>query len=193
MRDTLIFDALTLLLDELTSTKAQTIRVSPKFCEQQIKYLLMCNLCSVSSQFIKSILLFSMLDVLYDALFQQYRQEYVIGNALVFIMTKIIDPLMCILDICKFTTYQISDSFSHFFFFLVFQEKFLKTIGSKHHLFEFLRILTTKCSPSIFSSEHVQYLLNQLCGSISVNAQLKAPSIKLLLVRIYVGEHAGIL
>ncbi|AAF07790.1 hypothetical protein; 73483-63403 [Arabidopsis thaliana] len=64
----------------------------------------------------------------------------------------------------------------------IIKEKFLKMIGVKHSLFEFLRILSTKCSPSIFSSEHVQCLLNQLCGSTSANTQLKAPSIKLLLV-----------
>jgi len=65
-------------------------------------------------------------------------------------------------------------------------------IGVKHSLFEFLRILSTKCSPSIFSSEHVQCLLNQLCGSTSANTQLKAPSIKLLLVRKDVAKHASI-
>ncbi|KFK42149.1 hypothetical protein AALP_AA2G217700 [Arabis alpina] len=62
------------------------------------------------------------------------------------------------------------------------REKFLKTIGAKHHLFEFLRVLSTKCSPTIFSSEHVQYLLNELCSSTFVNTQFKAPTIKLLLV-----------
>ncbi|CAA7013408.1 unnamed protein product [Microthlaspi erraticum] len=84
--------------------------------------------------------------------------------------TSIFDALTLLLDELTFTKAQ------------TIREKFLKTIGSKHHLFEFLRTLTTKCSPSIFSSEHVQYLLNQLCGSTSVTAQLKAPSIKLLLV-----------
>ncbi|CAL9241015.1 unnamed protein product [Arabidopsis halleri] len=64
----------------------------------------------------------------------------------------------------------------------IIKEKFLNMFGAKHSLFEFLRILSTKCSPNIFSSEHVQCLLNQLCGSTSVNTQLKAPSIKLLLV-----------
>ncbi|XP_023643713.1 sister chromatid cohesion protein PDS5 homolog A isoform X2 [Capsella rubella] len=64
----------------------------------------------------------------------------------------------------------------------IIKEKFLKTIGPKHSLSQFLRILSTKCSPNIFSSEHVQCLLNQLCGSTSVNTQLKAASIRLLLV-----------
>ena len=41
MDDTSIFDALTLLLDELTFTKAQTIRVSPNFYYDW----LMRNLC----------------------------------------------------------------------------------------------------------------------------------------------------
>lgn len=41
MDDTSIFDALSLLLDELTFTKAQTIRVSPNFYDD----LLMRNLC----------------------------------------------------------------------------------------------------------------------------------------------------
>lgn len=83
--------------------------------------------------------------------------------------------------------------FSLLLFIFIFQEKFLKTIGAKHSLFEFLRILSTKCSPNIFSSEHVQCLLDQLCGSTLVNMQLKAPSIKLLLVRKDVAKHAGIL
>ncbi|CAN8234143.1 unnamed protein product [Cochlearia groenlandica] len=62
------------------------------------------------------------------------------------------------------------------------RENLLKTVGAKHQLYDFLCILSTKCSPTIFSSEHVQYLLNHLCSRTSVNTQLKAPSIKLLLV-----------
>ncbi|XP_024010664.1 sister chromatid cohesion protein PDS5 homolog A isoform X1 [Eutrema salsugineum] len=84
--------------------------------------------------------------------------------------TTIFDALTLLLDELTSTKAQI------------IREKFLETIGAKHHLFDFLRILSTKCSPNIFSSEHVQYLLNQLCSNTSVNTQLKAPSIKLLLV-----------
>ncbi|CAH2067746.1 unnamed protein product, partial [Thlaspi arvense] len=84
--------------------------------------------------------------------------------------TSIFDALTLLLDELTFTKSQ------------TIREKFLETIGAKHHLFDFLRILSTKCSPTIFSSEHVQYLLNQLCSSTSVNTQSKAPSIKLLLV-----------
>ncbi|XP_019093838.1 PREDICTED: sister chromatid cohesion protein PDS5 homolog A-like isoform X1 [Camelina sativa] len=83
---------------------------------------------------------------------------------------SIFDALTLLLDELSSTNAQI------------IKEKFLKTIGAKHSLFEFLRILSTKCSPNIFSSEHVQCLLNQLCGSTSVNTQLEAASIKLLLV-----------
>lgn len=100
---------------------------------------------------------------------------------------------MCILDIFNFTSIRELIIFSLLFFISIFQEKFLKTIGTKHHLFEFLRVLSTKCSPTIFSSEDVQYLLNELCSSSSVNTQLKAPSIKLLLVRSYIGRHTGTL
>lgn len=73
-----------------------------------------------------------------------------------------------------------------------FQEKFLERIGANHQLFDFLRILSTKCAPTIFSSEHVRYLMDQLSSSTS-DTQLKAPFIKLLLVRTNVEKHAGIL
>lgn len=107
---------------------------------------------------------------------------------------KKINSRFSILDIFNFLLHiREGIIFSLLFFIFIFQEKFLNMFGAKHSLFEFLRILSTKCSPNIFSSEHVQCLLNQLCSSTSVNTQLKAPSIKLLLVRIDVVKHAGIL
>ncbi|XP_010521251.1 PREDICTED: sister chromatid cohesion protein PDS5 homolog A isoform X2 [Tarenaya hassleriana] len=64
----------------------------------------------------------------------------------------------------------------------IIRDNFLRTIADKHPLHEFLHILCTKCSSSIFSSEHVQYLLNQLCCFSSGNMHLKDSSMKLLLV-----------
>ncbi|KAL0878226.1 hypothetical protein Bca101_027932 [Brassica carinata] len=84
--------------------------------------------------------------------------------------TSIFDALTLLLDELTFTKAQ------------TIREKFLETIGANHQLFDFLRILSTKCAPTIFSSEHVLYLLDQLSSSTSADRQLKAPFIKLLLV-----------
>ncbi|KAH0855438.1 hypothetical protein HID58_008011 [Brassica napus] len=83
--------------------------------------------------------------------------------------TSIFDALTLLLDELTFTKAQ------------TIREKFLERIGANHQLFDFLRILSTKCAPTIFSSEHVRYLMDQLSSSTS-DTQLKAPFIKLLLV-----------
>ncbi|CDY44536.1 BnaCnng11470D [Brassica napus] len=82
---------------------------------------------------------------------------------------SIFDALTLLLDELTFTKAQ------------TIREKFLERIGANHQLFDFLRILSTKCAPTIFSSEHVRYLMDQLSSSTS-DTQLKAPFIKLLLV-----------
>ncbi|KAL0678740.1 hypothetical protein Bca4012_006721 [Brassica carinata] len=84
--------------------------------------------------------------------------------------TSIFDALTLLLDELTFTKAQ------------TITEKFLERIGANHQLFDFLRILSTKCAPTIFSSEHVRYLLEQLSSSTSADTQLKASFIKLLLV-----------
>ncbi|KAF3547726.1 hypothetical protein DY000_02008717 [Brassica cretica] len=83
--------------------------------------------------------------------------------------TSIFDALTLLLDELTFTKAQ------------TIREKFLERIGANHQLFDFLRILSTKCAPTIFSSEHVRYLLEQLSNSTSADTQLKASFIKLLL------------
>ncbi|KAF3505646.1 hypothetical protein F2Q69_00008101 [Brassica cretica] len=83
--------------------------------------------------------------------------------------TSIFDALTLLLDELTFTKAQ------------TIREKFLERIGANHQLFHFLRILSTKCAPTIFSSEHVRYLLEQLSNSTSADTQLKASFIKLLL------------
>jgi sister-chromatid-cohesion protein PDS5 len=55
-------------------------------------------------------------------------------------------------------------------------------IGDKHPHFEFLQLLSSKCSFNIFSPEHVQYILDHISSS-GFEQHLKA-SAKLLLVRI---------
>lgn len=72
MRDASIYDVLTLLLDELSSTKAQIIKVSLNFSEHQRYYLLVCNfmfnfftihkIFSETATNIMNILLYSFLD-----------------------------------------------------------------------------------------------------------------------------------
>lgn len=57
-------------------------------------------------------------------------------------------------------------------------------IGDKHPCFEFLQLLSSKCSFNVFSSEHVRCILDQLSGNISGYGNLEASSTKLLLVRI---------
>ncbi|CAH8358562.1 unnamed protein product [Eruca vesicaria subsp. sativa] len=84
--------------------------------------------------------------------------------------TSIFEALTLLLDELTFTKAQ------------TIREKFLETIGANHQLFDFLRILSTKGAPTIFSSEHVRYLLDQLSSSTSTDTQLKAPFVKLLLV-----------
>lgn len=84
--------------------------------------------------------------------------------------TSIFDALTLLLDELTFTKAP------------TIREKFLERIGANHQLFDFLRILSTKCAPTIFSSEHVRYLLEQLSSSTSADTQLKASFIKLLLV-----------
>ncbi|KAJ6685414.1 PRECOCIOUS DISSOCIATION OF SISTERS 5 ISOFORM A [Salix purpurea] len=64
------------------------------------------------------------------------------------------------------------------------RDKFLKMIGDKHPHFEFLQLLSSKCSFNIFSSEHVQYILDHISSS-GFEQHLKA-SAKLLLAIISV-------
>ncbi|KAJ6939281.1 sister chromatid cohesion protein PDS5 [Populus alba x Populus x berolinensis] len=64
------------------------------------------------------------------------------------------------------------------------RDKFLKMIGDKHPHFEFLQLLSSKCSFNIFSPEHVQYILDHISSS-GFEQHLKA-SAKLLLAIISV-------
>ncbi|XP_050211868.1 sister chromatid cohesion protein PDS5 homolog B [Mercurialis annua] len=64
------------------------------------------------------------------------------------------------------------------------RDKFLKMMGDKHPHFEFLQLLSSKCSFNVFSSEHVCCVLNHLSSNESGNGSLEASSAKLLLVII---------
>ncbi|KAJ9167086.1 hypothetical protein P3X46_021763 [Hevea brasiliensis] len=64
------------------------------------------------------------------------------------------------------------------------RDKFLKMIGDKHPHFEFLQLLSSKCSFNVFSSEHVRCILDQLSSNIYGYGNLEASSAKLLLAFI---------
>ncbi|KAG7980770.1 hypothetical protein I3843_05G200200 [Carya illinoinensis] len=64
------------------------------------------------------------------------------------------------------------------------RDKFLKILGDRHPLFEFLRSLSSKCSYNIFGSEHVHCILDHLSCNRSGNRLLEASSAKLLLAII---------
>ncbi|XP_017981381.1 PREDICTED: sister chromatid cohesion protein PDS5 homolog A isoform X2 [Theobroma cacao] len=67
---------------------------------------------------------------------------------------------------------------------LVIRDKFLKVIGDKHPHFEFLQLLSSKCSFNIFDSEHVCCILSLISTSGLGSNNLEAFSIELLLVII---------
>lgn len=69
-----------------------------------------------------------------------------------------------------------------------FQDKFLKVIGDKHPHFEFLQLLSSKCSFNIFDSEHVCCILSLISTSGLGSNNLEAFSIELLLVRTIVSH-----
>ncbi|KAH0854623.1 hypothetical protein HID58_057839 [Brassica napus] len=77
--------------------------------------------------------------------------------------TSIFDALTLLLDELTFTKAQTI-------------RKFLERIGANHQLFDFLRILSTKCAPTNCS----------LFSSTSADTQLKASFIKLLLSLRYI-------
>lgn len=83
--------------------------------------------------------------------------------------------------------------FSNFLYIIIlpFQEKFLKMIGDTHPQFDFLKLLSLKCSFNIFNSEHVRCILDHLSSS-GLGKHLKA-SAELLLVRTIAFMRRGII
>jgi hypothetical protein len=63
--------------------------------------------------------------------------------------------------------------------FLFWQDGLLVKIGDKNPNYEFLRSLFSKCSSNIFSSEHVQCVLDYLSND---DSGFKDSSVNLLLV-----------
>ncbi|WCJ44636.1 hypothetical protein M5689_025294 [Euphorbia peplus] len=61
------------------------------------------------------------------------------------------------------------------------RDKFLKMIGDKHPQFEFLQLLSSKCSFNIFCLENVTCIMDRLSSRVLGNEQLEASSAKLLL------------
>ncbi|XP_019460582.1 PREDICTED: sister chromatid cohesion protein PDS5 homolog A isoform X3 [Lupinus angustifolius] len=76
----------------------------------------------------------------------------------------------------------------------VIQGKLLVMIGDGNHPYEFLRSLFSKCSPNIFSSEHVNCILDYLSHNESGNNHLEDSSVNLLLaiVRIFPSMLKGL-
>lgn len=99
-----------------------------------------------------------------------YLNSQVNGDSLILAIVFILliwFPLMCNIFFC-------------FFFF--FQDDFLKRIGNKHPHYEFLRLLSAKCSYTIFDAEHVQCILSDILSERTVKKNLQSKSIDLLLV-----------
>ncbi|MED6112773.1 hypothetical protein PIB30_064706 [Stylosanthes scabra] len=67
------------------------------------------------------------------------------------------------------------------------QDVLLGLIGDNHRYYEFLLSVFSKCSNNIFSSEHVQYILDYLLNKQNGNNHLEDSSVNLLLaiVRIF--------
>ncbi|KAF7829837.1 sister chromatid cohesion protein PDS5-like protein A isoform X1 [Senna tora] len=61
------------------------------------------------------------------------------------------------------------------------QDKVLKMIGESNPYFEFLCSLFSKCSYNIFSTDHVNYILDYLSNTTFGNKHLEDSSVKLLL------------
>ncbi|KAK7321020.1 hypothetical protein VNO77_31092 [Canavalia gladiata] len=70
---------------------------------------------------------------------------------------------------------------------LTIKDDLLVMIGDSNPFNEFLRLLLSKCSSNIFSSEHVQCILNYLSNNENGNKDLENSSVNLLLaiVRIF--------
>ncbi|XP_015571530.1 sister chromatid cohesion protein PDS5 homolog B isoform X2 [Ricinus communis] len=68
------------------------------------------------------------------------------------------------------------------------RDKFLKMIGDKHPHFEFLQLLSSKCSFNIFSSEHVRCILDHLSSDAVGNGRLEASSANLLLEKNMIND-----
>ncbi|XP_010692404.2 sister chromatid cohesion protein PDS5 homolog B isoform X2 [Beta vulgaris subsp. vulgaris] len=60
------------------------------------------------------------------------------------------------------------------------REQFLKVIGDKHPLFEFLELLSLKCLNNIFCSEHVRYVLDCVSSNRCRDNNQEEPSFNLL-------------
>ncbi|KAK3012420.1 hypothetical protein RJ639_010651 [Escallonia herrerae] len=64
---------------------------------------------------------------------------------------------------------------------LFLKDNLLRKIGDKHSIFGFLRLLSSKCSYNIFSSELVHYVLDHISSVRFGNKHLEDSSLKLLL------------
>ncbi|XP_057490542.1 sister chromatid cohesion protein PDS5 homolog B-like isoform X3 [Actinidia eriantha] len=64
------------------------------------------------------------------------------------------------------------------------RDNFLRKMGDRHPHFEFLRLLSTKCLFNIFSSEHVNCILDHLLSEKFGNNNLEDSMLKLLLAII---------
>ncbi|KAL9229223.1 hypothetical protein vseg_004711 [Gypsophila vaccaria] len=60
------------------------------------------------------------------------------------------------------------------------RDNFLKEIGEKHSLFEFLELLSLKCSNNIFSSEHIRHILDHISSRRCKGNHVEESSFNLL-------------
>ncbi|XP_020554556.1 sister chromatid cohesion protein PDS5 homolog A [Sesamum indicum] len=64
------------------------------------------------------------------------------------------------------------------------KDVYLRELGDRKALSEFIHLLWTKCSFNIFGSEHIQYILHCLCGDEPEKKHLKDYQVQLLLTII---------
>ncbi|KAK9758406.1 hypothetical protein RND81_01G227500 [Saponaria officinalis] len=60
------------------------------------------------------------------------------------------------------------------------RDKYIKNIGDKHCLFEFLDLLSLKCSNNIFSSEHIRHILDHVSSCRCKGNHIEESSFSLL-------------
>lgn len=76
---------------------------------------------------------------------------------------------------------------SLFIIFVNLQEDLLKIFGEKHRLFDFLNLLSVKCSYALFSKEHVKEFLLELAIQKSAgNTENCLSCVNMLVVRSHI-------
>lgn len=103
----------------------------------------------------------------------------------IFLFCHVFFPIWSLL-VCRILNNVLVIIWSTIYFSLLIQENFLRKTGDNHPHFGFLQLLSKKCLFNIFSSEHVQCILDQLLSDKLGNKNLEDSSVKLLSVRAIV-------